>query len=91
MNPCWNLGSSFEDAAAEVGGVSESEVEPEVQVRLVVHSEYMYELVVVVFELIMLQILQRARCWSWVAQMISLVEQIEGWHLCVIVARWGSL
>ena len=27
MNPCWSLGNSFEDAAAEVGGVSENEVE----------------------------------------------------------------
>ena len=36
MNPYWILGSSFEDAAAEVGGVSESEVESAEQVRLLV-------------------------------------------------------
>ena len=37
MNPCWSLGSSFEDAAAEVGGVSESEVESAEQVRLLLY------------------------------------------------------
>jgi len=36
MNPCWSLGNSFEDAAVEVGGVSESEVESAEQVRLLV-------------------------------------------------------
>ena len=58
MNPRWSLGNSFEDAAVEVGGVSENEAESAEQARLL---KYMYELVVVVFELIMLQIPQRAR------------------------------
>ena len=58
MNQCWSLGNSFEDAAAEVGGVSENEVESAEQVHLL---KYMYELAVVVFELIMLQILQIVR------------------------------
>ena len=35
MNPCWSLGSSFEDAAAGVGDVSE--VESAEQVRLLVY------------------------------------------------------
>ena len=37
MSPCWSLGNSFEDAAAEVGGVSENEVESAEQVRLLVY------------------------------------------------------
>ena len=36
MNPCWSLGSSFEDAAGAVGDVSGNEVESAEQVRLLV-------------------------------------------------------